>query len=373
MPRSVLIHLVLFLLITSSTSLGNTTEPIKIASIFSHTGVAAAPNFHVQRGVRFAVEEINNRGGILACPIELVEIDNRSTPIGSKVAADRAVRENVTAIIGASWSSHSLAVAKVAQANGIPMIAPDSTNSAVTRVGDYIFRACFTDPFQGQVMARFAAEDLSARTAVMFVNVASNYSMGLAESFQAGFESLGGTVLKQIHYEHEQNSYRNEVAAAMGLSADVIYVPGHDDESARILMAARHAKLSGIPIGTDGWSTESFFLKGGRRVPQGYYCAHWSKDLRSPKSMHFVATYQQQGASLSTEVLGYDAMCLMADAIHRAGTTNRIRIRDALAATRDFEGVSGRISFDENGDPVKPAVIMEIIDGQPRFVKQVAP
>ena len=176
-------------------------DPVKIASIYAFSGVAAESNRPSYEGVRYGVTEINQRGGILGRSVELIEIDNRSTPIGAKVAARRAVEADVTAVIGASWSSHSLAIAKVVQPEGIIMITTDSTNPQVTLVGDYIFRVCYTDTFQGQVMARFARDRLTAGNALVFINVASDYSMGLAQAFTDSFLDAGGTVLKSIHYK----------------------------------------------------------------------------------------------------------------------------------------------------------------------------
>ncbi len=165
-------------------------DSIKIGAIFAESGVAAQDNKDELMGTRFAVREINAKGGVLGKKLKLLVFDNRSSTVGSKVAADKAVNEKVTAVIGAAWSSHSLAVAPVLQKAGIPMISPRSTNPKVTSIGNYIFRFCFIDPFQGKVMAQFAKQDLAAKTAVIMIDLRSDYSMGLSQSFRHRFEQL---------------------------------------------------------------------------------------------------------------------------------------------------------------------------------------
>jgi branched-chain amino acid transport system substrate-binding protein len=348
-------------------------ESIKIASIFAFTGAAASSNRYAAAGVRFGVADINRRGGIQGQAVELIEIDNHSTPIGSKVAADQAVAAGVTAIVGATWSSHSLAIARVAQAHQIPMITPDSTHIDVTRVGDYIFRACFTDPFQGRVLARFAREALQAATAVVFTNITSDYSMGLAEAFRHDFTRRGGTILTEIPYEHQQENFAREAAQAAALQPDVLFIPGHDEESIALLKAVREAGLRAIPIGADGWNTEKFYQGAGSVVARAYFSTHWTEESPDARARQFVAAHKQPGEPLSDASLGYDAVLLLADAMRRAGRPERRLIRDALAATRNFPGVTGKITFDSHGDPVKPVVIMEIKKGAYRIFATITP
>ena len=182
-------------------------ETVKVGCIFALSGSAQKSNAQSLNGVRLGIQEVNERGGVLGRELELIAIDNQSTPIGSKVAADRAVNEQVVAIIGPAWSSHSLAAAPVAQENSIPMITNIATNEKITRIGDCIFRVCFTDSFQGNVMAQFAWDDLKAETAVVFVDITSDYSMGLSEVFRNNFERLGGRILLELHYKYKQDDF----------------------------------------------------------------------------------------------------------------------------------------------------------------------
>jgi branched-chain amino acid transport system substrate-binding protein len=343
-------------------------ETIPIAAIYALTGPAAEGNASSVEGVRLAVAELNQKGGVLGKPIQLHVFDNQSTPIGSHIAAQQAAAAGVTAIIGAAWSTHSLPIAKVAQEKGIPMISDFSTNPGVTAIGDFIFRVCFTDEFQGRAMARFARQDLGAATCVIFINLTSDYSIDLSRILQQDFEQMGGQVLARIEYKPNQPSFASIIQQAMEADADVMFFSGHD-ESGLIIKEAQGRMIRSIPVGGDGWSVDSFFIKGGNLIKQGYYCSHWSQDMESQASRAFLSKYRNSANLGAGTALAYDAMMLLADAIQRAGSADRHQIRDALAMTRSFKGVTGSISFDEHRDPLKSVVIMEIRDGKPLYLK----
>jgi branched-chain amino acid transport system substrate-binding protein len=358
----------LFIPLLLQVSIVSYADTIPIAAIYALSGPAAMGNSYSLAGVRLAVAELNQKGGVLGKLIELQTFDNQSTPIGSHMAAQQAAEAGVAAIIGAPWSTHSLPIAKVAQENGIPMISDFSTHPGVTAIGDFIFRVCFTDDFQGRAMARFAQEDLKAATCVIFINLTSEYSIYLANIIQQDFEARGGQSLARIEYKPNQPSFAPLVQKAMEADADVMFLTGHD-ESGLILKEAQGQKIRSIPLGGDGWSVESFFIKGGNLIKRGYYCTHWSKDMESQASDTFLSKYQDKVDLDPGMALAYDAIMLLADAIRRAGSLDRNQIRDALAMTRAFPGVTGTISFDENGDPLKNVVIMEIRDGRSFYLK----
>ena len=309
-------------------------DTIDIAAIYALTGVAAHTNALTLQGVRYAVDEINKQGGVLSKKINLLVFDNQSTPIGSSLAAQRAAEAGVVGIVGSDWSSHSIAVARVAQNKGVPMISSLSTTPEVTKIGDYIYRVCFTDDFQGQITAKFARQDLNAATAIIFVDVTSAYSLKLSEIFRIYFEELGGQVVLELAQDAGSNS---------------------------------------IFLGGDGWSSPAFFRKGGGELKHGYYSTHWSVDLETDRSRSFVDKYAQSKIFDENIALGYDAMMLMADAIARAGSVDRKKIKIAIANTRSFEGVTGTIDFNQYGDPIKGAVFMEIKNGKPRYLKTQEP
>jgi len=357
------------------TSNARTDEVIRVASIYAFSGLAALSQELSIKGVRSGISEVNSRGGVLGKKLMLVELDNKSSPIGTKVAADQAVKDNVVAIIGSAWSSHTLPAAKVAQAAGIPLITNISTLPGITDIGDCIFRVCFTDLFQGRVMAQFARLDLKAATAVVFENLNSDYSMSLSSEFCGNFEKLGGKILLKSTYKDKQEDYSQIIEQAAQLHPDVLFIPGYD-ESGAIINKAHAAGLSAIPLGGDGWDMPDFFIKSAGKATGGYYCTHWSKDMDSESSRNFVNKYypySQNDIGTAPAALAYDAVLLLADAIQRAGSTDRSVIRQALAATRDFKGVTGTISFQGKGDPNKSAVIMKIVPNSAVMVKSISP
>jgi branched-chain amino acid transport system substrate-binding protein len=350
-------------------------EVIRVASIYAFSGMAALSQELSIKGVRSGILEVNNRGGVLGKKLMLIELDNKSSPIGTKVAADQAVKDNVVAIIGSAWSSHTLSAAKVAQAAGIPLITNISTLPGITDIGDYIFRTCFTDLFQGRVMAQFARLDLKAATAVVFENLNSDYSMSLSSEFCENFEKLGGKILLKSTYKDKQQDYSQIIAQAAQLHPDVLFIPGYD-ESGAIINKAHAAGLTAIPLGGDGWDMPDFFIKSADKATGGYYCTHWSKDMDSESSRIFLSKYSpysQNDVGTAPAALAYDAVLLLADAIQRAGSTDRSAIRQALAATLDFNGVTGTISFHGKGDPNKSAVIMRIVPNGAVMVKSISP
>lgn len=219
-------------------------ETIKVAAIFAKTGKVATENQNPLNGVRFAIDEVNRQGGVLGQQLELLEFDNKSTAIGSKIAAKHAVDAGVLAVFGASWSSHSLAMAPVLQAAKIPMLSPYSTNPQVTLVGDYIFRICYTDLFQGKILANFSFKDLGAQTAAVLINADSQYSEGLANYFIKIFQELGGTIVLTHNYLEKTADFTNFLESIQTLQPDVVFHPGHTQVSAFVLKQAHSAGIT---------------------------------------------------------------------------------------------------------------------------------
>jgi len=356
-------------LICSTASANNT---IDIAAIYALTGAAAEDNAGMIQGVRYGVNEINESGGVLDMKINLLVFDNLSTPLGSSIAVERAAEAGVAAIIGPGWSSHAIPVARVAQAGNIPMITDTATHPEVTKIGNYIFRVCFIDNFQGSLMAKFALRDMKAATAGLFTDVTSDYSLNLSGIFRKNFEKAGGRILFEAQYKHKQEKFDVQIQQAMKPVADVLFLSGHH-ETGFIAKQIRDAGIASVPLGGDGWGGQPFFSGGGLEMRRGYYCTHWSQQKDSRISRSFGKKYKNMGNLISSTALAYDAVMLLTDAIRRADTTNKTKIREAIADTHDFQGVTGTISFDENGDPVKNAVIMEIKDGKPHYFKEISP
>jgi branched-chain amino acid transport system substrate-binding protein len=353
----------------------SSAQPLKIAAIFSLSGIAAAHNEPLIPMIQLAVEELNQQGGLLGHPVELTVFDNQSTPIGSKIAAESAVRLGVIAVIGAHWSSHSLAMAPILQQAGIPMISPGSTNPQVTQVGDYIFRACFVDSFQGQAMANFAYQDLKARKAAVFRNIDETYSVMLADFFVKSFRSHGGDVALEVAYRGKAVDFSDILNQAKKLQADVIYVPGYTRDSGLLIKQAVSMGIHATFLGGDAW--DEIWKYSGNALEGSYQTAPWHPDVPFGRSIHLKKIFRQKFSSEIQNVsapLAYDAVMLLADAVQRAESLTRSKIRDALGGTVGFAGATGIISFNGQGDPSsKDVIILQWNGGKARYVKSIKP
>ncbi len=350
--------------------------PIRLAAIFSQTGIAASHNEPLIAMADLAVEELNNTGGLLGRPVELIKLDNASSPIGATMAAREAVKRDVVAVIGAHWSSHSLAMAPILQAAGIPMISPGSTNPEVTLVGDYIFRACFLDSFQGRAMARFAIDELKARSAVVLRNIDEAYSIMLADFFLQSFQQKGGKILADLEYRGTAINFTQSIEEIQKLAPDIVYLPGYTRDSGLLIKQAKSMGLKTVFLGGDAWDEIEKFA--GDLLEGSYQSAPWHPDVPFPRSrdlqMLFQKKFNMPIRNMSAP-LAYDAVYLLADAIRRCGSTERRALRDALSATRDFKGATGNITFDRNGDPEdKQVIIIKFqTDGVRTYYKTISP
>ncbi len=349
-------------------------QPLKIGVILARTGNAALDSKNGFEAAEYAVQIINSKGGILHRPVKLVELDNESTALGSRKAALEAVKKKVCGVVGAVWSSHSIAMAKVLQQHGIPMISPSSTSPDLTLTGSYIFRICFNDNFQGKVMANFALNSLNAQRAVVLTNSSSKYSIGLSDAFIRQF-SRKGSVVWQSDYIEGTTNFLPFLEKIRGLNTDVIFVPDHFRESGFIIKQARSMGIATIFLGGDGWLNQ-MYKYGGKAIEGNYYSAQWHYLSCDPVSREFVRMYAKNHKTAAHPVIAlvYDSVMLMADAVKRAGSSDHRAIRDAIASTSNFHGVTGAIKFDANGDPVnKPAVILKFENNDSVYFKLVKP
>ena len=352
-------------------------EPINIAAIFAKTGIAVKSNApHVQM-VEFSVEEINNQGGLLGRPVKLIILDNKSSPIGSSMAARKAVQLGVPAVIGAAWSSHSLQIAPILQQAKIPMITGPSTNPKVTRIGNYIFRTCFIDSFQAQAMAQFAYTELGARTAIVLEIINEEYSLTLAELFSKSYQQYGGKVILKGSYTNDAVDFANLLKKVKTLHPDVVYVPGYARDIGLLMKQAASMEIQTTFLGADGWAHPLIYDIASNALEGNYYSAHWHHDVSFPQSIHMKKMYYQKYKSKIPHInapLTYDAVMLLTDAIRRANSLDAKKIRDALAETKGFQGATGTITFDEHGDPLnKPVVIMKLGKDAPMYFKSIQP
>jgi branched-chain amino acid transport system substrate-binding protein len=352
-------------------------EGIQIGFFGALTGPTATFAQSGRNGVTLAIEEMNAAGGVLGGKrIELLVEDDRGEAAEAASAVSKLItRDHVVALIGEQASSRSIAAAPIAQSYGVPMISPTSTNVEVTKKGDYIFRACFTDPYQGAVLSEFARGNLQAKTAALLVDVRSDYSVGLAQAFRDSFTKAGGRVVADQKYSEGDSDFSAQLTAIRPLDPDVIVVPGYYTDAGLIARQAKALGIRAVLLGGDGWDSPKLTEIGGEAVEGTYFSNHYSVDDPSPAVRQFVAAYKKKyGADPdSIAALSYDAARLLVDAIRRAGSTEGKRVRDALADTKDFFGVSGKITMDADRNPIKPAVVLKVERGRFRFVTSVAP
>ncbi len=352
-------------------------HPVKLALIIAQTGIAAKEEVPAIQAARLAVEEINASGGLLGHPVTLVVIDNMSTPLGSKKAAEAAVKQGVIGVIGAFRSSHSLAMVPVVQKAGVPMITPPSTSPGVTAGSDYVFRACFIDSFQGRVMAEFAHRDLGLKTAVVLTNITEDYSITLSRFFREHFERGGGTVLWEGSYPGTATDFRDILGRAKELHPDAVFIPGYARDSGLIINQARAMGIDSVFLGGDAWD-QGIVEYAGRALEGSYYSSHWHRDVPFPASEHLKKSFRKKYGNAQIDnmriPLTYDAILLFADAARRSASLTPREIRAALAKTKGFKGATGSITFDGTGDPLgKEVSIMRFNDGAWRYYKSFSP
>ena len=328
-------------------------------------------------GTLMAADEINQAGGINGRKFDVVVQDDKGSPEIAAQSTSKLIQQyKVVAIIGAGASGNSLAAAPNAQSAKVPLIAPSSTNPAVTQAGDYIFRACYIDAFQGEVMARFAVNTLKAKKAAILVDYSSPYSRGLTEYFELSFAKLDGTIVVKQSYSQSDADFRGQLSAVKAAEPDVIYIPGYYGDVAVIAKQARQLGITQPLLGADGWDAPELWELARDAVNGSYISNHYSVDDPSDTIQNFVRTYRLRYQNLTPDAhaaLAYDALRFLADAMQRAGAIEGPKLRDALAATKNFPGVTGIISMDANRNAVKPAVVLKLQDGTYIYQETIQP
>ncbi len=353
-------------------------EPIVIGVFEPMTGPYAAGGQLTMEGITLAAEQVTE---VLGRPVQLVLVDNKSEKVEASNAVSRLIQFNkASVIIGSYGSAVAIPGSEVANAAGVPMIGCSPTNPLVTVGKPYAFRVCFIDPFQGSVMAKFAIEELGAKTAVIIQDIASDYSVGLSHYFQNSFKSLTGNnraISGVISYQTGDQDFTAQLAYAQGKNPDVIFIPAASyGEAALIIKQARELGIKAQFLGGDTWEVPEFLQVGGAAVEGSYFSTHFDVAVApTPKAATFIEAFKAKyGVEPSAfAALGYDAFMLAIDAIVRANSAVPEDIKNALSATVNFEGVTGYITIDENGDAVKDAIVRKVENGAFKFVSVVKP
>jgi branched-chain amino acid transport system substrate-binding protein len=350
---------------------------IVLGHVASMTGDTATFGTSADKGIRLALDEINQAGPILGKKLEVITEDDSSKPDEAKTATEKLInREHVVAILGEIASSRSIQMAPVCQDAKIPMLSPGSTNPKVTQTGDYIFRACFIDPFQGQAMADFAVKNLKAKKYAVLYAANSDYSVGLRDYFKQAADKLGASETVESSYAEKSDvDFRSQLTKIRDSNPDVVVATGYYEEAGKIAKQARELGIKVPIIGGDGWDSDKLIQIGGEALDGCYFTNHYAPDEDRPEVKSFVAAFKAKYNEIpdAMAILGYDAMKLMADAIKRTGSTEGPRIREALAATKDFPGAAGKITIDADRNAKKPIVVVGITDKKLHFVAAVNP
>ena len=372
MKRILLASIVIASLLSACNTQGGDNK-VRIGVFMSTTGTTANFGISSVNGIRMAADEINAAGGINGKPVELLVQDDRSDASEAATIVTKFVTQDmVHAVIGEVASSRSIAAAPIAQNAKVPMLTPSSTNPEVTKKGDFIFRSCFIDPYQGAAIAQFAAKTLGAKTAAIMVDRKNDYSTGLEKVIDATFAKFGGKIVATQSYQEGDQDFNAQLTSLKGANPEVIFVPGYYNDVGLIAKQARDKGITAPLIGGDGWDSEQLYKIGGTALNGSYFTNHYSPYDTDPKVVKFVTDYKAKYGSTpdALAATAYDAARIMFDAIKRSKSLSGPDIRDALAATKDFPGVTGTVTFNQNRDAVKPIVMIEIKDGGTYAVRE---
>jgi branched-chain amino acid transport system substrate-binding protein len=353
---------------------GPAVPEVKIGLIAPMTGDVKTFGESTKNAFDIAVEEANKRGKV---KLTTVVADDKNDAAEGVSAATRLINQDkVNAVVGSVASKVSIPISEVAQSSKVLQISPTSTNEKVTIDGgvrkDYVFRACFIDPFQGLVMAKFASGTLKAKTAAIMYDKGNDYTVGLAENFKAAFEKAGGKVISEDSYGKDDVDFSAILTKMASNNPDFLFLPDYYNKVNLIAKQAREKGVKAAFGGGDGWDSSDLDVKA---VDGGYYSNHYSPEATTPEVTEWVKKYQAKHNAVpdALATLGYDATNLLISAIERAGSSDSTAIRDAMAKTDGFKGVSGSISFDPNGNPIKSAVVIQVKDGKHKYVETVNP
>jgi branched-chain amino acid transport system substrate-binding protein len=348
---------------------------IVVGEFASLSGATASFGQSSHKGTAMAIDEINAAGGVLGKKLRLETEDDQSKPGEAATVVRKLIsRQHIVALLGEVASSRSLEAAPICEAAGIPMISPASTNPKVTEVGNFVFRVCFIDPFQGTVLSKFALSKGWKRVAIL-TDVKQDYSVGLSQFFKAHVSGNGGEVVSEQSYSSGDKDFKAQLTAIKATSPDVILASGYYTESGLIALQARELQISAPLIGGDGWDSPSLVEVGGKAVEGSFFSNHFSAEDPSPSIRTFLQKFNDKFHEQpdAMAALGYDSAMILVDAIKRAGTTEGTKLRDAIAATKDFEAVTGKITLNAQRNADKSAVILEVRDGKFKYVETVAP
>jgi branched-chain amino acid transport system substrate-binding protein len=351
-------------------------DEIRIGYYASLSGSEATFGQSTDNAIHLAVEEVNRAGGIHGKQVRLITYDDRGDAKEAGTAVTRLINlDLVVAVLGEVASGLSLAGAPVCQENGIPMVTPSSVAPEITAVGDRIFRVCFTNTFQAYACAKFTRENLKAQTAAILYDQKLPYSVGLADEFEKQFTKMGGRILSRLSYQEGDQDFSAQLTSIRGSGPDVVFIPGYYTDVANIAVQAHKVGIRVTLVGGDGWDSAKLTEIGGDAIEGAYFASHYYPQDPSPRVQEFLKNYQKQFGSPpdAMAALGFDAARIVCAAIEKAPTESGADVAAALASTKNFDGVTGRISIDRDRNAVKPAIILQVKHGVPTRVATIEP
>lgn len=360
---------------SKSKSDSSSSKTINIGAIFPLSGDASSFGISSRNALDLIVDETNKNGGIDDKKIKIIYEDDENDPKTAAAALKKLIKdEKIAAVIGTTSSKGCIAMAQVASSSKLPMIAPTSTNPKPTEESDFVFRASFTDKFQGMVIAKFASEDLKAKTAGILQNRDDEYSRGLADSFRSSFEKTGGKVIILEEYNTGAQDFGLQLSRIKAKKPDVLFIPDYYYSAAIIVKQAKTMGIASALLGGDGWDSADLFKIGGNAVNGTYFSSSFSTAETSEEAVKFINAYKTKynDEPDSYAALAYDAGKILVNAIKKAGKTDGEKIKDAMKKT-DMSGVTGPIKFDENREAMKQADILKMEKGKTEFVKKITP
>jgi branched-chain amino acid transport system substrate-binding protein len=357
-------------------------DNIKVGLNYELSGNVATYGQSISSGIELAFEELNKNGGVLGKQIEPVKVDNKSDNTEAANVATRLVtRDKVVALLGPATSGNTKAASPAATQNKIPLISASATADDVTidsngKVREFIFKTCFSDSFQGVMMSNFAYNDLALKNAAVLVDTTSDYSKGLAKSFKETYVKLGGSVVTEEAYQAKDTDFKAVLTKIKGLNPEVLFIPGYYEEVGLIIRQARDLGLNVPVLGGDGYESPKLSeIAGSDALNKVYYTSHYSSKDTAPEVVKFREDFNKKYGKDpdAFSALGYDMAYYFADALKRAGEVDSSKLKDSLADTKDFKGVTGSFSIDESHNPVKSVTVIEMKNGEPTFLKKLNP
>lgn len=349
-------------------------ETIKIGGMAPLTGALAIYGVTTTNGAELAVKEINENGGILGKKIEYIMLDTKGDSTEAVMAYNKLVDEKVAGIIGEITSKPTLAVAEVAVQDNMPLITPTGTQVDITEAGPNVFRVCFTNPYQGKVLAITSKERLGADTVAVMLNNSSDYSDGITKAFIEESEKLGMKVMGVEGYSDGDKDFRPQLTKLAAMNPDVVLIPEYYEQAALIATQAREVGVKSIFVGSDGWDgiDKTLDKSSYSAIENSYFTNHFSMEDQSEKIQNFLKDYREiyKEDPSAFSALGYDAIYMMKSAIEKAGTTDKQKVVDALKGI-EYDGITGYLTFDDHNNPVKAVTVLKIENGKYIFDSKV--